>query len=107
MANKKPVKPVTRLKLAETRAARALQLGGKYLEIEAEDGTVVEVPRQSFWDAEEFLAWKDSDTTDDMALLERVLSPEAFAKIQAMKLDLGDLRVIVKELQREGDTDPE
>src|ERR1044072_4582763 len=46
-----------RMKLAERRAERAKVLGGRYLEVEGEDGTVVAVPRIAFWDAKTYESW--------------------------------------------------
>lgn len=93
----------SRMKLSEMRAKRAEALGSRAVELEGDDGTVVTIPRMSFWDAETYENFlnEEGGLRSDMRTLERILPPEEFAKLQALKLELGDVADLIEELGRD------
>lgn len=97
-----------RLKLAEKRAARAKALGGRYLEVEGEDGTVVKVPRMAFWDAQTYESYvRDSGRfVTDLETLKQVMPEEDYRQLLGLGLELGDIQDIITEIHKDG-RDPE
>ncbi|WP_433329955.1 hypothetical protein [Spirillospora sp. CA-294931] len=92
-----------RFRLSEMREKRAKALGGRYVEIEDDDGNVlVQIPRAAFWDAATYEDVVASGVAmRDLATLERVMDEDEFAKLKALGLELGDMRDLVHEVMRD------
>lgn len=94
-----------RLRLSTMRATRAKALGGRVVEIEDDDGNViVAVPKMAFWDAETYNDWTNGGASSDLEVLKLVMDEASFAKLQDLKLELGDLRELMEEVMAEAKT---
>ncbi|MFE9099844.1 hypothetical protein [Actinomadura geliboluensis] len=93
----------TRFKLSEMREQRAEALGGEHVELEDDDGNVlVRIPRMAFWDAATYEdVVMSGQVTGDMATLERIMPKAEFAKLKALKLQLGDMRDLLAEVMKD------
>ncbi|NEA22586.1 hypothetical protein [Actinomadura bangladeshensis] len=85
------------------RAERAEALGGRYVELEDDDGNVLaRIPRMAFWDAKTYEDIVVSgEVSGDMATLERIMDEDEFAKLKALNLELGDMRDLLEEVMRD------
>ncbi|TDD37896.1 hypothetical protein E1287_07515 [Actinomadura sp. KC06] len=92
-----------RFRLSQMRQQRARALGGEYVEIEDDDGNVlVQIPRMAFWDAETYEDVVETGVAvRDLATLERIMEPAEFAKLKALKLQLGDMRDLLLEVMKD------
>lgn len=94
-----------RFNLAERRKERAEALGGRYVEVEGEDGTVVQVPRLAFWSSEQhreiFFGEIEDRPNGDLDALGRIMDEEEFEKLRSLDLELGDLKDLMAEVMRD------
>jgi hypothetical protein len=103
MPPKKATKGNSRYRLSQKRAERAEALGGQYVEIEGDDGEVLaRIPRAAFWDAKTYESVKfGTELVGDMEVLKRAMEPEEFAKLDALDLQLGDMKDLLAEIMKD------
>lgn len=90
-----------RMKLAEMRAQRADALGGRSVDIELSDGSVIEIPRRMFWPKDVIRQIQAADDVQDEDVLKMVLPAADFKKLMAEATEIGDLVDIMREVSDE------